>query len=68
MVQIDKGNIYAQLDEVASSTVGETLNALLGAEADQLCRAQRYEGAEACDDTRVSSYERQLRNKGPALP
>ena len=40
VVQIDEGRIQAHLDEVVRSTVEETLNALLDAEADRLCGAQ----------------------------
>ena len=36
VVQIDDGRIAAHLDEVVRSTVEETLNALLDAEADRL--------------------------------
>ena len=43
VVQIDEGRIQAHLDEVVRSTVEETLNALLDAEADQLCGARKYE-------------------------
>ena len=42
MVQIDEGKIQAHLGEVVRSTVEETLNALLDAEADRLCRTERY--------------------------
>ena len=45
------------------STVEETLNALLDAEADQLCGARKYERAEGRKDTRAGSYERQLQTK-----
>src|SRR5262249_55344904 len=38
----------------------ETLNALLDAEADRLCNAQRYERSEARRDTRAGHYERGL--------
>jgi hypothetical protein len=41
VVQIDEGRIQAHLDEVVRSTVEETLNALLDAEADRLCGARR---------------------------
>ena len=41
-------------------TVEETLNAMLDAEADQLCGAGRYERSEARQDTRAGSYERTL--------
>jgi transposase-like protein len=40
--------------------VEETLNAMLDAEADQLCGAGRYERSEARQDTRAGSYERTL--------
>jgi putative transposase len=51
------------LDEVVRSTVEETLNALLDAEADRLCGAQRYERNEPRQDTRAGSYQRQLQTK-----
>jgi putative transposase len=51
------------LDEVVRSTVEETPNALLDAEADQLCGARKYERAEGRKDTRAGSYERQLQTK-----
>ena len=41
VVQIDEGRIAAHLDEVVRNTVEETLNALLDAEADELCGARR---------------------------
>jgi transposase-like protein len=63
VVQIDEGKIQAHLDEVVRSTVEETLNALLDAEADQLCGARRYERNEGRRDTRAGSYERQLQTK-----
>jgi len=47
VIQIDEGKIQAHLGEVVRSTVEETLNAMLDAEADRLCRAERYERTEA---------------------
>ena len=44
-------------------SVEETLNALLDAEADRLCNAQRYERSEARRDTRAGHYERKLHTK-----
>jgi Transposase, Mutator family len=44
-------------------TVEETLNALLDAEADRLCNAQRYERSAARRDTRAGHYERSLETK-----
>jgi len=43
--------------------VEETLNALLDAEADQLCKARRYERTAAREDTRAGSYKRSLETK-----
>jgi transposase-like protein len=60
VIQIDEGKIQAHLGEVVRSTVEETLNAPLDAEADRLCRAERYERTEARKDTRAGSYRRQL--------
>ena len=47
VIQIDEGKIQEHLGEVVRSTVEETLNVLLDAEADRLCRAKRYERTEA---------------------
>ena len=42
-VSVDETKLKAHVDEVVRSSVEETLNALLDAEADRICRAQRYE-------------------------
>lgn len=63
VVQIDEGRIQAHLDELVRSTVEETLNALLDAEADRLCGAKRYERSEGRKDTRAGSYDRKLQTK-----
>jgi transposase-like protein len=63
VVQIDEGRIQAHLDEVVRSTVEETLNALLAAEADRLCGARKYERSEGRKDTRAGSYDRHLHTK-----
>jgi transposase-like protein len=63
VVQIDEGRIQAHLDEVVRATVEETLNALLDAEADELCGAKKYERTEGRKDTRAGSYDRQLHTK-----
>ena len=61
---IDDERIRGHLDRVVRGTVEETLNALLDAEADRLCNAQRYERTEARRDTRAGHYERNLETKG----
>jgi putative transposase len=63
VIQIDEGKIQEHLGEVVRSTVEETLNALLDAEADRLCGAERYERTEARKDTRAGAYERHLQTK-----
>ena len=43
VIQIDEARIRDHLGELVRGTVEETLNAMLDAEADQLCGAGRYE-------------------------
>jgi putative transposase len=47
VITIDDERIKSHLDRVVRGSVEETLNALLDAEADRLCNAQRYERSEA---------------------
>ena len=63
VLQIDEVRIQAHLDEVVRATVEETLNALLDAEADELCGARKYERTEGRKDTRAGSCDRQLHTK-----
>jgi Transposase, Mutator family len=66
VIKIDDDRIKGHLDRVVPGTVEETLNALLDAEADRICNAQRYERTEARHDTRAGHYERGLETKaGP---
>ena len=60
VIQIDEARIRDHLGEMVRGTVEETLNALLDAEADQLCGAGRYERSQARQDTRAGSYKRTL--------
>ena len=60
VIQIDQAMVREHLDQVVRSTVEETLNALLDAEADKLCGAKRYEHSADRVDTRAGHYERQL--------
>src|SRR6266704_1034498 len=59
VITIDDERIKSHLDRVVRGTVEETLNALLDAEADRLCNAQRYERS----DARRDHYERGLQTK-----
>src|SRR5512142_1751419 len=63
VITIDDERIKSHLDRVVRGSVEETLNALLDAEADRLCNAQRYERNEARRDTRAGHYERKLQTK-----
>ena len=63
VITIDDERIKNHLDHVVRGSVEETLNALLNAEADRLCNAQRYERSEARRDTRAGHYERNLQTK-----
>jgi len=55
VIQIDEAKIHSHLGEIVWGTVEETLNAMLDAEADQLCNAKRYERTEARKDTRCGA-------------
>jgi transposase-like protein len=59
-IQIDEARIRDHLGEMVRGAVEETLNAMLDAEADQLCGAGRYERSQARQDTRAGNYERTL--------
>ena len=63
VISIDDERIKNHLDQVVRGTVEEALNALLDAEADRLCNAQRYERSEARRDRRAGHYERNLQTK-----
>ena len=60
VIQIDEARIRDHLGEMVRRTVEETLNAMLDAEADQICGAGRYERSQARQDTRAGSYDRTL--------
>jgi transposase-like protein len=62
-IEIKEEKIQAHLDQMVRSTVEETLNAFLDAEADRLCRAKRYERTADRQDTRAGSYERGLQTR-----
>jgi putative transposase len=62
-LRVDEEKLRGHVDEVVRSSVEETLNALLDAEADQICRAQRYEHSPERVDRRAGHYERTLETK-----
>ena len=63
VIRIDESEIRGHLDEMVRGTVEETLNALLDAEADEMCKAQRYEHSPDRVDTRAGKYTRKLHTK-----
>ena len=62
VITIDDERIKNHLDRVVRGSVEETLNAMLDAEADRLCNAQRYERT-GPSGTRAGNYERKLQTK-----
>src|SRR5438874_2086639 len=62
-IRVDEKQLRGHIDEAVRSSVEETLNALLDAEAEQICRAQRYERSADRVDTRAGHYERKLQTK-----
>jgi transposase-like protein len=63
VIQIDEARIRDHLGEMVRGTVEEALNAMLDAEADQLCGAGRYERRASRQDTRAGSYHRTLQTQ-----
>jgi putative transposase len=66
-ITIDDERIKSHLDRVVRDSVAETLNALLDAEADRLCNAQRYERSEARRDTRPAATSASCRRRPARL-
>lgn len=63
IIQIDEGMIKDHLGKIVKGTVEDTLNALLDADADRLCNAERYERSEGRKDRRAGHYSRTLHTK-----
>lgn len=63
VVSIDEARIQDHLGELVRGTVEETLNAMLDAEADAMCGAQRYERSPDRIDTRAGHYDRKFHTK-----
>jgi transposase-like protein len=62
-VKVNEGEVRGYLDKVVRDSVEETLNTFLDAEADELCKAKRYERNSERVDTRAGHYERKLMTK-----
>ncbi len=63
VIHIDEAQIHDHLGELVRGTVEETLNAMLDAEADAMCGAQRYERSPDRIDTRAGHYNRKFHTK-----
>lgn len=63
VIHIDEAQIQDHLGELVRGTVEETLNAMLDAEADAMCGAQRYERSPDRVDTRAGHYNRKFHTK-----
>lgn len=60
VLRIDEAAVRSHLGEMVRTSVEETLNALLDAEADALCGAAKYERTELRKNTRAGHYPRKL--------
>jgi putative transposase len=60
IIQLNESVIRDHLGEMVRSTVEDTLNRMLDAEADRLCNAEKYQRHEARTDTRAGHYQRKL--------
>lgn len=63
IIQFNEAAIQNHLGEMVRSTVEDTLNQLLEAEADRLCNAEKFQRTEARKDTRAGHYQRRLHTK-----
>jgi putative transposase len=63
VIQINEEAIRDHLGRLVRSTVEETLNGLLDAEANRLCNAEKYQRNSARKDTRAGHYQRKLHTR-----
>jgi transposase-like protein len=67
LIQVDQAEVQKHLDGLVRDTVEQTLNALLDAEADELCGAKKYQRSPERVDTRAGHYTRSLHTKAGAV-
>lgn len=60
IIEVNEEKIKQHLGSFVRETIEETLNAMLDAEADKICNAQRYEHNPERKDSRAGHYERKL--------
>lgn len=63
IIEINDQEVKDHLDKIVRGTVEETINSLLDAEADALCKAGKYERNPDRADTRAGHYNRKLETK-----
>jgi len=63
IIRIDEARIQDHLGQMVRTTVEDTLNGMLDAEADALCNARRYERSPDRQDTRAGHYKRSLHTR-----
>ena len=63
IIHIDTAEVKKQLGEMVLGTIGQTLNAMPDAEADEITQAHKYERTESRADTRAGHYHRKLMTK-----
>ncbi|AQT68751.1 Transposase [Anaerohalosphaera lusitana] len=63
VIIINRTQIKDYLGGMVRQNVEETLNAMLDAEADQLCNARRYEHTDKRTDARSGHYKRKLQTR-----
>lgn len=63
IIHLNEALLKDQLGHLVKSTVEETLNSLLDAEANRIANAARYERSEERQDTRAGYYNRKLLTK-----
>ena len=63
VIKINEEAIRDHLGRLVRSTVEETLNGMLDAEADRLCNAEKYQRSGARIDTRAGHYQRKLHTR-----
>ena len=63
IIHLDTTEVKKQLGEMVLGTIGQTLNAMPDAEADEITQAHKYERTESRADTRAGHYHRKLMTK-----
>lgn len=61
--QVNADAVHDHLGQMVRSTVEETLNSMLDAEADRLCNAEKYQRNAHRVDTRAGHYQRKLQTR-----